>query len=123
MNNHLSQTGFTLIEVLVALVIASVALLACMRALGVAAHGSQAMQHRSLALVAAENRLVELYLQRAFPAAGRSNSPCPQGRLPFSCEQIVQNTAHASFRQVTIRVLLPDGPMLAELHGLLSPLP
>ena len=123
MKSTLPQSGFTLIEVLVALVIASVALMACMRALALAANGAQAMQQRSLALLAAENRLTELRLQRAFPTAGRSRDACPQGPLPFSCELSVQNTVNGNFRQVTIHVRLPQGPVLAELNGLLSPLP
>lgn len=118
-----SQSGFTLVEVLIALVIVSVALLACIRALTLATHGAQSMQQRSLALLAAENRLAELRLQRAFPAAGRSIDACPQGPLPLVCEQRFQNTVNSNFRQVTIQVRLPEGPVLAELNGLLSPLP
>lgn len=118
-----AQSGFTLVEVLVALVIASVALMACMRALALAAGGAQAMQQHSLALLAAENRLAELRLLRAFPAAGRNTQACPQGPLALSCEQVFQNTVNGNFRQVTIRVRLPQGPVLAELNGLLSPLP
>lgn len=123
MNAAHTQSGFTLVEVLVALVIASVALMACMRALGLAAQSAQAMQRHSLALLAAENRLTELRLLRAFPSAGRSTEACPQGRLALSCEQIFQNTVNSNFRQVTIRVRLPHSPVLAELTGLLSPLP
>lgn len=118
-----SQKGFTLVEVLVALAIASVALIACMRALSVGAYGAQSMRERSLALLAAENRMAELRLLRAFPAAGRSTEACPQGPLALSCEQEFQNTVNGNFRQVTIRVRQPQGPVLAELNGLLSPLP
>lgn len=118
-----AQAGFTLVEVLVALTIASVALLACMRALAVGATGAQAMQQRSLALLAAENRLAELRLLRAFPPPGRSRRECPQGPLSLSCEELVQNSVNGNFRQVTIRVSQPDGPVLAELNGLLSTLP
>ncbi|MFA7668034.1 MAG: type II secretion system minor pseudopilin GspI [Burkholderiaceae bacterium] len=117
------QTGFTLLEVLVALAIASIALVACLRALAVSTNGAQAMQQRSLALLAAENRLAELRLQRAFPPAGRRIDRCQQGALALSCEQVFQNTVNGNFRQVTIRVRLPDGPVLAQLDGLLSPLP
>lgn len=123
MNAAPPQTGFTLLEVLVALAIASVALMACLRALAVSANGAQAMQQRSLALLAAENRLAELRLQRAFPPPGRRTEPCRQGALALSCEQEFQNTVNGNFRQVTIRVRLPDGPVLAQLDGLLSPLP
>ena len=123
MSQVLESEGFTLVEVLIALLIASVALIASMRALSISASGTAAMHERSLALMAAENRLAELRLQRAFPAAGKSVEPCPQGPLDFLCEQGFQNTINTSFRQVTIRVRLPEGPVLAELDGLLSSLP
>ena len=118
-----AQTGFTLIEVLVALAIVSIALAASMRALGVSASGSQSMQARSLALQAAENKLAELRLLRAFPAPGRSTEPCPQGPLDLVCEQLFQTTVNGNFRLATVRVRLEQGPVLAELNGLLSPLP
>lgn len=123
MNQLRRQQGFTLVEVLIALVIVSVALLACMRALALAAQGSQAMQERSLALLAAENRLAELRLLRAFPSAGRSTEACPQGHLPLVCDHRFLNSVNSNFRQVTISVRLDGGPILAELSGLLSPLP
>lgn len=116
-------SGFTLIEVLVALVITSVALLACMRALAVGTASTQALEERSLALLAAENRLAELRLQRAFPPPGRRSDRCPQGRQPFICELDIRNTVNGNLRQATIRVRLPQQPVLAELTGLLSPLP
>jgi len=117
------QSGFSLIEVLIALAIVSVALAASMRALGVSASGAEAMQQRSLALQAAENRLAELRLLRAFPSPGRSTEPCPQGPLALVCEQQIQTTVNGNFRQVTIRARLDKGPVLAELNGLLSSLP
>lgn len=117
------QSGFTLIEVLIALVIISIALLACMRALALATQGTHDMRVRSLALLAAENQLAELRLLRSFPTAGRRNEPCPQGALALRCELVFQNTVNSNFRQVTIRVSRPTGSVLAELNGLLSPLP
>ena len=118
-----AHAGFTLIEVLVALVIASVALLACMRALALGADSAGAMHERSLALLAAENRLAEMRLLHAFPPAGRSSEHCPQGPFAFTCEQEFRNTVNGNLRQVTVRVRLPQGPVLAELTGLLTPMP
>jgi len=117
------QAGFTLLEVLIALAIVGVALAAVMRALGVGAGNALAAQQRSLALQAAENRLVELRLMRAFPAPGRQAEPCPQGPLALVCEQQFRSTASGSFRLATVRARLPGGPVLAEVNGLLSLLP
>ena len=123
MNSASAQTGFTLIEVLVALAIVGIALAASMRALGVSANSSQSMQWRALALQAAENKLAELRLLRAFPAPGRNTEPCPQGPLALVCEQQFQTTVNGNFRLATVRVRLEQGPVLAELNGLLSSLP
>lgn len=123
MNPPHAQTGFTLLEVLVALAIVSIALAASMRALGVSAGGAQAMQQRSLALQAVENRLAELRLLRTFPEPGRTTEPCGQGPLALVCEQEFQNTVNGNFRLVTVRARLAQGPVLAQLDGLLSLLP
>ncbi|NYT57763.1 type II secretion system minor pseudopilin GspI [Alcaligenaceae bacterium] len=123
MNRRNTQAGFTLIEVLIALAIVSIALAATIRALGVSASGAQSMQERSLALQAAENKLAELRLVRAVPPPGRSTEPCPQGPLALVCEQQFQTTVNGNFRLATVRVRLAQGPVLAELNGLLSSLP
>lgn len=81
------------------------------------------MQSRSLALQAAHNQLAEMRLQQLFPDIGQRREPCAQGPLVFVCEQQVQRTAHNAFRQVTLRVRQGDGPVLAELGGLLSRMP
>jgi len=123
MNTPHAQAGFTLLEVLIALAIVSIALAAVIRALGVGAGNALAIQQRSLALQAAENRLAELRLMRAFPAPGRKTEPCPQGPLALICEQQFQTTVNGNFRLATVRTRLADGPVLAEANGLLSLLP
>lgn len=123
MKTALAQRGMTLIEVLVALAIVGVALAACVRALGVSANGVQGMHMRSMALQAAQNHLADMRLQLLFPDLGRRTEACPQGGVPFTCEQLVQRTAHNAFRQVTLTVRLDDGPTLAQMGGLLSRMP
>ena len=119
-----SQQGYTLIEVLIALAIVSIALAACMRALALSTGGVRAMQERSLALQAAENVMAEIHLRKVFPQPGKRTSRCPQGPLAFNCESSVQSTANRRFRQITISVRQGDeGPALAVLHGTLSALP
>lgn len=114
------QRGFTLIEVLIALAIAGIALAACVRALGIGVNGVRNMQERSLAQQAAQNFMAEMRLQAVMPDLGRRTRPCPQGPMAFKCEQLVQATPNNSFRRVTVRVNLGKGPVLAQLDGLMS---
>ncbi|WP_454006840.1 type II secretion system minor pseudopilin GspI [Alcaligenes sp. Marseille-Q7550] len=119
----MSERGMTLVEVLIALAIVAVALTAGLRALGLSASGSQAMQQRSAALLAADAVLAEMRLRRLFPEPGQSTVPCRQGELSLQCRQTVLATANRHFRQVTVQAFLPEGPVLAELHAPLASLP
>ena len=119
----MTQRGMTLVEVLIALAIVAVALTAGLRALGLSAAGSQAMQQRSVALLAVDTVLAETRLRRLFPDPGQSTVACRQGPLPLQCRQTVQATANRHFRQVTVQAFLPDGPVLAEVHATLASLP
>ncbi|MBC7203457.1 MAG: type II secretion system minor pseudopilin GspI [Pusillimonas sp.] len=123
MSDDSNQQGFTLVEVLIALAIVGIALAAGMRALGLSVDGTRALQQRTLALQAAENRLAELRLSGQMPVPGRRLQPCPQGGVDFVCEQVFADTINANFRLVTVRARLGTGPVLGELNGLLSVLP
>jgi len=113
--------GFTLIEVLVALAIVAVALLAGVRAVGAMAQTNAELKLRLLAQLAAENRVAELHAAGAFPAIGTRATACPQGRAPLQCVEEVKATPNPLFRRVEVRVY--EGAQreraLAELVGIL----
>lgn len=96
--------GFTLIEVLVALVIVGVALGAALRAVGTVTDASSAVESRLLAQWSAENRLVEMRLQHLWPDTGVRGFACPQGAHTFFCEETITNTANPAFRRVEVAV-------------------
>lgn len=116
--------GFTLLEVLVALVIIGVALVAAMRgamALTDAAEGTRA---RLYAGWLAENDLRELRLAREQLGVGEARRDCRQGGIAFVCERVVLPTPNPYFRRVELRVYQPAAAgqtprRLAELVGLL----
>jgi general secretion pathway protein I len=113
--------GFTLVEVLVALTIVAVALLACVRAVGVMAQSGNELERRLLAQLSARNQLALLRATRAFPSLGVTSFACPQGALALRCEQETQTTPNEFFRRVQVRVTLESEPdhRLADLVGIL----
>ena len=99
-----AHRGFTLIEVLVALTIISIALMASLRAVGSITASSADLRARTLAQWSAENRLTEIRVRHEFPAVGRRNFDCPQGDLTLLCQEDVYTTANPNFRRIEIQV-------------------
>lgn len=123
MNIERASSGFTLLEVLIALTVISIACVAIMRSVDMGVRGAHAMQQRSLALVCAQNLLAELTLQNAFPAPGATTRRCQQGPHVFVNNQVISSAPHDMFRIVTIRTSTQSGQVLAELSGTLSRTP
>lgn len=96
--------GFTLIEVLIALVIVSLVLAASMRAGGTMIVTQDALRRATLAGWSAENRLAEVRLAPGFPAIGVSESPCPQVDIAMVCTVEVRNTPNPAMRRIDVRV-------------------
>ena len=116
-----SAVSFSLIEVLVALTIVAVALVACVRAAGQLVTNHAMMTERAWALISAQNTMADIRVQRIYPALGKTSQRCPQGRMVLVCEQDVEATANEGFRNVTVRVSRQgDNRMLSELRALAS---
>jgi len=106
-----STSGFTLLEVLVALVIVGTALGASLRAVGSLTQNSSALRASMMASWSAENRLTQIRLAHDWPAVGKRSFDCPQGELQFICEEEVFATPNPFFRRVEVSVsdtLNPD---------------
>ena len=115
--------GFTLLEVLVALVIIGVALAASMRGAMSLTSTAEYSRDKLLALLTAENRLLELRLAREKLEPGEEILPCDQGGIAFTCAQAVKPTPNPFFRRVEVRVFRSDEAgnrqQLAELMTVL----
>ena len=110
MRRRSSCRGFTLLEVLVALVIVGVALGASLRAIGSMTRNSDDLRTAMMASWSAENRLVEIRLRRTWPTFGKRSYDCPQGRLQLVCKENVLATPNPNFRRVEITVFDADRP-------------
>ena len=95
------ECGFTLLEVLVALVIIGVALAAAMRGAMALTSSAEYTREKMLAVMTAENRLLELRLARE---RLENSTPCEQGGIAFQCVQAVKPTPNPFFRRVEVRV-------------------
>lgn len=106
---HRRCTGFTLLEVLVALVIVGTALGASLRAVGSLTQNSDDLRASMMATWSAENRLSQIRLAHEWPALGQRRFDCPQGDLHLLCEEEVFTTPNPFFRRVEVSVFDAEG--------------
>ena len=99
-----ASAGFTLLEVLVALVIVGTALGASLRAVGSLTQNSSDLRASMMATWSAENRLTQIRLIKDWPAIGQRSFDCPQGELQLVCQENVFATPNPSFRRVEVSV-------------------
>ncbi len=102
--------GFTLLEVLVALIIIGTALGASLRAVGSLTQNSNGMRSAMMATWSAENRLVQIRLAGQFLAVGSHSFDCPQGNLHLVCQEAVIVTSNPRMRRVEVSVFDAQNP-------------
>jgi general secretion pathway protein I len=117
--------GFTLVEVLVALTLVAVALMASLRAGAALSTNAYELRLRALAQWSAENRLARIRIGQEWPDLGRRSFECPQAEVRLLCEEEVFATPNAQFRRVEVRVRgeSGEGVRLARLTGFATRLP
>jgi len=119
------RRGFTLVEVLVALTIVAVALMASLRATASMSTSALDLRQRTLALWSAENRLAQIRIQGEFPNQGRRSFDCSQAEVQLVCDEDVFATPNPQFRRVEISVYPTEGARvrLSRLVGFATNLP
>jgi len=113
------RTGFTLIEVLVALAIVAIALMSALRAAGQGTNNLSELRSRLLAGWVAENLLAEHRARRDWLPLGIQRGAGREGGLDFAWREEVIATPNPSFRRVEIRVFATaeESHSLAQLTG------
>ena len=99
-----NHPGFTLFEVLVALAIISIALLAAMRAAGQGTSNVGELRLHLLAGWVAQNLLVEQRVRGDWPSTGILRGTQNQGGIEFTWREEIIATPNAAFRRVDIFV-------------------
>lgn len=102
--------GFTLLEVLVALVIVGLGMLAVFTQAGQSTFATVLIQERTLASWIAANRITELALEPAWPELGESGGEIEFAGRRWRWQQRVVATPSPALRRVDIEVALLDRP-------------
>jgi general secretion pathway protein I len=101
-------TGFTLLEVLVAVFVLGFALSAIIASTGRYAANAQVLREKTLALWVAHNRLTEIGLEPAWPSVGKSDGDEELAGLEWRWDVTVAETPDPRVRRVDITVRPKD---------------
>jgi general secretion pathway protein I len=112
--------GFTLIEVLVALVIVAIALGAGIKAAGALTNNAARLTEVSAAQWCAENVLTELRLTQQFPDIGESAFGCEQLGRSYTGKLQVSPTPNPLFRRVDAAVANDEGQPVLSLSTIMG---
>ncbi|MEP7042220.1 MAG: type II secretion system minor pseudopilin GspI [Dokdonella sp.] len=100
--------GFTLIEVLIALAVIALALLALTRTAGLQVQDFDALRERTLAGWVAADVLTDTRLANPFPATGRSDGHLQLAGRNWRWTRDVKSTQDAEIRRIDILVFAGD---------------
>jgi general secretion pathway protein I len=111
------QKGFTLVEVLVALLIVAVTLGAGIRALTQATDLSGALDRRMIARWVAEDHIALLRAQQSLPKEGQIEGQVNQAGLSLIWSETSEKLANSPFLKITVRVRedKPDATQLVQI--------
>jgi general secretion pathway protein I len=123
-----SYSGFALVEIMVGLAIMSLVLLAALRGMGLSVNTQADVAIRQAALWSADNALVQLRSQRAWPQVGTTVKACSQVHWGLVCELKILPTPNPLFRRVEINVFAanptnPESRIGPRLAGLVTIIP
>jgi general secretion pathway protein I len=114
-----TASGFTLIEVLVALAIVAVTLGAGIKAAGALSNNAERMTDVSLGQWCADNQLIGLKRAGARLPVGNSDFSCEQLGRSYSGKLIVRPTPNPNFRRVEAQIFTEGGLPIVNISTVL----
>lgn len=112
--------GFSLLEVVIALAIVAIGVLAAVRTISLASSGADDLKNRQLADWVAQNHLAEWRVSGLVPEAGSRQGQVSQGRQVFVWREEIRATDNPLFHRVDLLVFAEGGQrVLARLSGLI----
>lgn len=116
----MKHTGFTLIEVLVALSIVGTALVAGLQGSAAMTRNAERQSDRVLAQICAENALAQVRMSRQLPDVGTSTLSCDQAGRTLKLQLDVQPTPNPSFRRVDAKLFNTQQQPILQLSTILG---
>lgn len=114
-----SHGGFTLIEILVALVFVAIAMAALQRSFAQVIDATLTLRDRNIALWVAQNKLTQYQLEQHWPSLGTRNDTTTMANVEWSWQEKVSATQIPDVRRVEIDVRAQGHDYsLAHLVGL-----
>jgi general secretion pathway protein I len=110
-----TERGFTLVEVLVALAIFSLAAMALLRLQGAALTTTARLDDKTMAMIVARNRATEVQVAAPAPGFGSSAGTETNGGRQWQWTQDVMRTPDPRLQRIEIRVAGDDGSTAAAL--------
>lgn len=115
--------GFTLVEVVVALAIVAIGMLAVFRVIGDAAHSVEYLRDRTLAGWIADNRITEMRVSGTFPSIDETRGEVEFAGRRWRWVAAVAQTPVDGLRRIDVRVRRdsdPEDSALATVTGFIG---
>ena len=104
MRHRCQVSGFTLIEVMVALVIVSLALAGVAASMGQMIDTANTMRDRTFASWIAQNKITEMRLANAIPEVSATSGEIEFGNTEWEWRAVVSETGIENFRRIDVSV-------------------
>ena len=114
------NTGFTLVEILVALTILAITMGAYLRQLDAQITQTHTIRNRTLAHWAGQNHLANMRIEQQWPSLGKQTFSSIQGQQEWQIQQQVSSTPNAQLKRVELRMFTADGDFSGSLVGYLA---
>lgn len=114
---HGNRSGFSLLEVLVALAVLALAMSALIRTAALQGEGLNDARQRSYAQWVAANVIAQARLSGAVPVEGTSSGEMRMGEVQWRWRMMVLPTPVAGIRRLEVSVATPQGRNVLVLSG------
>jgi general secretion pathway protein I len=100
----MKSRGFTLLEVMVALIIVALSLTALTASMNQMIDAANTMRERTFASWIAQNKIAEIRLANVLPDEGTSSGDIEFGNADWEWEAVISNTEIENFRRIDVAV-------------------